>query len=228
MLSELSKSSNEEFPPDQKWTKETPIIDFSDDKITEFLKNVPSDLTSKELAVHLYFLVRDSFLYDPYHLDLRPESLKASEIIKKKRAWCVEKSILLATCARYFKIPARLGFAIVTNHIGVEKLVSYLGKDEIVFHGYVELFIDGNWVKCTPAFDKKVCRLSGVAPLDWDGENDSMFQEFEGGKRFMEYKHFYGVFDDVPVDLMNSEMKKHYPHLFEKEWNTKEFSFFHT
>lgn len=203
-------------------------FDFNSPEIRSFLQDFDTNLNEKELAIKLYTKVRDAFLYDPYHLNLRPEALVASKIVSKKRAWCVEKSILLATCARFFKIPSRLGFAIVTNHIGVDKLTFYLQKEEIVFHGYVELFVEGKWVKCTPAFDQRICRISNVSPLDWDGENDSMFQEFEGNQRFMEYKHFYGTFDSVPIELMNAEMKKHYPHLFEKEWNSKEFSFFHT
>jgi hypothetical protein len=41
----------------------------------------------------------------------------------------------------------------------------------------------------------------------------------------MEYVHDYGSFDDVPLELMKSEMKRHYPHLFEGNWESKEFSF---
>jgi hypothetical protein len=43
----------------------------------------------------------------------------------------------------------------------------------------------------------------------------------------MEYLHFYGIFSDVPIELMNAEMKKYYPHLFESAFNEKEFSFLH-
>jgi hypothetical protein len=209
------------------YLKSTIFLDFDSIEIQNYLKDIPQFESKRELAVFLYEKVRDGFLYDPYHLDLREKALKSSKIVSKNRAWCVEKSILLASCARYFKIPSRLGFAIVCNHIGVEKLISYLKKEEIVFHGYVELFLDEKWVKCTPAFDKRICRISNVSPLNWDGKNDSMFQEFEGENKFMEYKHFYGTFDDVPIKLMNDEMKKHYPHLFETSWNSKEFSFFH-
>jgi len=71
------------------------------------------------------------------------------------------------------------------------------------------------------------CGLGSGALLarDWDGETDSLFQEFDQGKRFMEYKFNYGTFNDVPINLMNSEMQKYYPHLFEESYDTKEFSF---
>jgi hypothetical protein len=209
------------------YLKDTFFLDYTHEYFDAFLAPIDPALPESELAIALYYLVRDAFLYDPYHLDLTHQGLKASNVLGKKRAWCVEKSSVLAACARRFGIPSRLGYAIVTNHIGVEKLKSYLRRDEIVFHGFVELFVNGTWVKCTPAFDTRICALTKVSPLDWDGKSDSLFQEFDQGKKFMEYLHFYGIFDDVPIQLMNDEMQKYYPHLFELEFNTREFSFKH-
>lgn len=212
----------------KEYLRETSFLNFNDPAFDHFCANLKLEaLTQKEKAIELYTFVRDAFLYDPYHLDITSEGLKASNVLSKRRSWCVEKSTVLAALARKHNIPSRLGYAIVTNHIGVEKLTSYLKRDEIVFHGYVELFINEKWVKCTPAFDKRICKLTKVAPLDWDGETDSMFQAFEGKSKFMEYIHFYGEFNDVPIELMNSEMKKYYPHLFEDKFNSKEFSFKH-
>lgn len=208
--------------------RETAYINFNNPEFDKFLVGI-SDKNKRQvdLAIELYNLVRDSFLYDPYHLNISSEGLIASRVLIKKRAWCVEKSTVLAACARRFGIPSRLGYAIVKNHIGVERLVQYLKREEIVFHGYVELYLDGKWVKCTPAFDPRVCRMSGVSVLTWNGRDDSMFQEFEKDVKFMEYIHFYGEFDDVPIQLMNTEMKKYYPHLFEQKFAAKEFSFVH-
>lgn len=213
-----------------EYLQETYYLDYNHPAFDAYLKDFPTDthrinLSSKETAIALYFKVRDGFIYDPYRLDLRKEALKASGMLHKSRAWCVEKAIVLAALARRFDIPSRLGYAIVTNHIGVEKLTAILQKNEIVFHGYVEMFIDGKWVKCTPAFDQKICSVSKVDPLDWDGETDSLFQEYSGGKQFMEYIHFYGDFADVPKQLMHDEMKIHYPHLFNEQHTGKNFYF---
>lgn len=209
-----------------EYLQETKFLDFNHPSFDQFLKDLDvADKTQKEIALLLYFFVRDYFIYDPYHLNLTENGLKASTVLNKNRAWCVEKSSVLAACARKYGIPSRLGYGIVTNHIGVEKLTSRLRREEIVFHGYVELYIDQQWVKCTPAFDERICQMIGVAPLDWDGETDSLFQEFAQGKKFMEYLHFYGDFSDVPYDLMRSEMKKYYPHLFERIYEERSFSF---
>ena len=136
-------------------------------------------------------------------------------MIERGSGYCVEKANFLAAVARACNIPARLGFAIVRNHIGTEKLQEILKSDLFVFHGYTELYIDGQWVKATPAFNKELCERFNVTPLEFDGEHHSVFQEFDAqGNKHMEYLHDYGIFAEVPRELMVDELKKHYPHLF--------------
>lgn len=209
------------------YLRPTSFLNYLEPVFQDYIQPFKTIENEKERAIALYNKTRDSFLYDPYHLDLRHDALTASNIIEKKRAWCVEKAIVLASGFRACGIPARLGYGIVVNHIGVEKLTKFLKRKEIVFHGYVEAYIDNKWVKCTPAFDPLVCKIAKVPILEWDGGNDALFHAYKGEELFMEYIHFYGNFEDVPIDLMNNEMKKYYPHLFEKEYNSRDFSFFH-
>lgn len=211
----------------QKYLCATPILEVKHKSIQNFIADINPSLSKKEQAIMMYNKVRDYFIYDPYHLDLRHEGLRSSVILRKRRAWCVEKSIVMATALRALNIPTKLGYGIVVNHIGVDRLTKILKRKEIVFHGYVSVYLNDKWVKATPAFDYGVCRLSGVEPLEWDGENDALLQAYQGDKEFMEYTHFYGEFNDVPVSLMNEEMKKYYPHLFEPRNNTRSFSFYH-
>ena len=114
------------------------------------------------------------------------------------------------------------------NHLGSDRLELYLRRKEITFHGYVNVFWKGNWSRCTPAFDKRVCRLQNVPVLEWDAKTDSLFQQELAHGKFMEYTHYYGEFSDVPLELMEAEMKRFYPHLFEKPYDEKHFSFFHS
>lgn len=52
--------------------------------------------------------------------------------------------------------------------------------------------------------------------VNFDGTTDSIFQEFDkSGKVFMQYLHDYGAFEDLPYKLYLSELKKHYPHIFD-------------
>ena len=50
-------------------------------------------------------------------------------------------------------IAARLGFADVRNHLTSERLRRTMGTDLFIFHGYTEIWLDGRWVKATPAFN---------------------------------------------------------------------------
>jgi len=203
----------------KEFLQPTEFLNFDNETVREFAeKNTVGAKTEKEKAVALYYAVRDGFQYDPYVLDLRKEGLKASNLLTRKRGYCVEKAILLAASARAVNIPSRLSFYIVRNHIATERLERALKKNYLVFHGAAEVFLDGNWLKTTPAFNKNLCKYLGVEPLEFDGTADSIFQEYDHkGNVFMEYLHEYGAFADLPYELYLQELAKHYPHIFDNE-----------
>lgn len=173
-------------------------------------------------AVALYYAVRDGYRYNPWDVSLAPEAFKASAVVGRtaeRGGHCIDKALLLAAAARVLGIPSRLHFANVRNHIGTAKLEELLGTDVLVFHGYAELFLEGRWVAATPAFNRELCAYLKVAPLEWDGRSDAIFQAFSTyGSRFMEYLHDYGTFADVPHALMVAEWRRHYPALREGSW----------
>ena len=64
-----------------------------------------------------------------------------------------------------------------------------------------ELHLGGRWVKATPAFNRELCDKVGIAPLEFDGERDSLFQPLDlEGRRHMEYVRDRGVFADLPLE----------------------------
>ncbi len=203
----------------QEYLQPTEFLNYDDASVREFAeRNSAGATTEREKAVKLYYAVRDGFQYNPNILDLRREGLKASDLLKRNRGYCVEKAVLLAASARAVDIPSRLSFYIVRNHIATDKLEKILKKNYLVFHGAAELFIDGKWLKTTPAFNKNLCKYLNVEPLEFDGSADSIFQEFDkSGNVFMEYLHEYGAFDDLPYQLYLDELRKHYPHIFENQ-----------
>ena len=207
----------------KEYLQPTEFLNFDDESVREFaMGNSAGATTEKEKAVKLYYAVRDGFQYNPNILDLRREGLKASDLLKRNRGYCVEKAVLLAASARAVGVPSRLSFYIVRNHIATDKLEKLLQKNYLVFHGAAEMFLDGKWLKTTPAFNKKLCDFLKVEPLEFDGETDSIFQEFDkSGNVFMKYLHDYGAFADLPYQLYLDELKKHYPHIFEDEKYTK-------
>ena len=201
----------------EEYLHPTKFIDSDTPEVIEYAHDhANASMTDSEKAVSLYLAVRDDIMYDPYHIILDPSAISASLTLKRKHGYCVEKSLLLAACGRVWGIPSRLGFSIVQNHLSSEKFIRMLRSDKFVFHGYNEFWIDNKWVKCTPAFNKTLCEKFGTKPLEFDGKQDSIFQEFSpDGKKYMEYIHEYGEFNDLPYDLFVSELKKHYPHLFD-------------
>jgi transglutaminase-like putative cysteine protease len=174
-------------------------------------------------AVALYYAIRDGFRYTPYG-SVEADAFRASETVQRsyeRGGHCIDKALLLAACARVVGIPSRLHFANVRNHIGTAKLEQLLGSDLLVFHGYAELFLDGRWVAATPAFNRELCAHLGVAPLEWDGRTDSVFQEHgENGARFMEYVEDHGTFPDVPYARMIAAWTRHYPAFRALGWPT--------
>jgi len=194
------------------------FINSDSEEVKQFTQKIIGSSTDPvEQAVKLYYAVRDGYNYNPFDIDFSREAMKASSLLKRNSGYCIDKACLLAACARSIGIPSRLGFAKVRNHIATEKLEEILKTNVLVFHGYTELFLNGKWVKATPAFNKSLCQKLGVAPLDFDGLQDSQFQPYnKEGSQFMEYLFDYGIFNDVPLELFISELKKHYPHLFER------------
>ena len=159
--------------------------------------------TPLDQAVRLFYAVRDGVRYDPYALTFTPEEFVASRIVHKRRAFCVPKAVLLAAGARALGIPARLGFSDVKNHLTSDKLREIMGTDVFAYHGYVELFLEGRWVKATPAFNRELCDHFAVRPLEFDGRADALFHEYsEDGRRHMEYVRDRGRFADLPYDAM--------------------------
>jgi transglutaminase-like putative cysteine protease len=157
----------------------------------------------REKAVALYYAVRDSIRYDAYRIDFSREGFRASRALADGYGFCISKAALLSAAARRVGIPARLGFGDVRNHLSTEKLRSKMKTDLFVFHGYSELYIDGRWVKATPAFNLGLCTKFGVLPLEFDGRADSVFHPFKAdGSLHMEYVRDRGTFADIPFELM--------------------------
>lgn len=165
-------------------------------------------------AVKLYYAVRDQILYDPYHFGEARSYFRASDCLRAKRGFCIPKAALLAAAARCVGIPARVGFADVRNHLSTKKLLELVGSDLFIWHSYTELYLDGQWVKATPAFNLSLCERFGVRPLEFDGRQDSLFHEYDqGGRRHMEYVRQRGHYPDVPYEELLADFKKAYPRL---------------
>lgn len=168
------------------------------------------DATAK--AVALYYAVRDGIRYDPYAAVMKPEYFQASHTIEAGRGFCVQKGIVMTAACRALGLAARPGYADVTNHLASQRIIDMLGSRLFVWHGYVEIYLDDRWVKCTPVFNEELCEKFNVAPLEWDGTEDSLFQPSDkDGNAYMTYENDHGVYFDLPFDEMHQGFIDEYP-----------------
>lgn len=188
--------------PLDQYLNPTAIIDSDHPSIRDFALRAGGNGSDPiACAVKLYLAVRDEIWYDPYAPFHRPDHYRASLVLKRGRGFCIPKASLLCAVARARNIPSRLGFANVRNHLATRQLLEFLGSDLFVYHAFTELFLDGKWVKATPAFNRELCERHKVPPLEFDGRNDSIFQPYnEQNRKFMEYVAFLETCADVPVD----------------------------
>lgn len=205
----------------KKYLTATPIIDSDSKIIIDYamsaIKDASDDPISK--AINLYLAVRDGIWYDPYIPFYRPEHYRASNVLKRGRAFCIGKACLLCALGRACGIPSRVGFADVHNHLATQQLIDYLGSNIFSYHGFMEFYLGGKWVKATPAFNKELCRKAKVRPLEFNGRQDSIFQPYnEEKKLFMEYITDHGTYADIPVDQIVDAWKIVYGHERVRRW----------
>lgn len=190
----------------------THIIDSDNRIVQKYAKEVVGNLTGPvEMAVKLYLAVRDGIRYDPYSPFYLPEHYRASFVLKRGKSFCIPKASLLCALGRACGIPSRVGLATVRNHLATRQLIDFLGTNLFVSHGFVEFYLEGRWVKATPAFNRELCERHHVSPLEFNGREDSLFQPYNlENQKFMEYVEFEGIFADIPVSHIVTGWKKAY------------------
>ena len=198
--------------PTKQHLEPTPIIESDHESVRLFARQHARRFDHPaDQAVNLYYAVRDRIRYNPYTFDLSVQRLKASATLETGEAWCVPKAALLAACCRAMGIPARMGFADVRNHLSTERLREQMKTDVFHWHGYTVIHLDGKWVKVTPAFNIELCEKFHLKPLDFNGQEDSLYHPFDlDGNKHMDYIRFRGEYDDVPLDEMRASFMKLY------------------
>lgn len=182
------------------FTSATAFVDCDHPDVMAFAQQHAKGQDARERAVALTMAVRDGFRYDPYRLDLSPQGMRASTVVQQGYGWCVPKAVLLAAVCRAVGIPARLGFADVRNHLSTARMRETMSTDVFLWHGYTDIWLDGQWVKATPAFNIELCERFGLLPLEFDGRADSIYHAFDRvGNRHMEYVRQRGTFADLPL-----------------------------
>ncbi len=170
----------------------------------EMIRRLARDLTAgadtaTERAVRLFYFVRDQIKYDPLAPMLTEEDYTASTILQRGFGYCVQKATLLTALARAAGLACRLHFADLHNHLVPDRLQELMGTDMFVYHGYVEFFLEGRWIKATPAFDRAMCEKHGFHPVEFDGQSHAVFYPTDRqGRKHIEYVRDRGFAADLP------------------------------
>jgi transglutaminase-like putative cysteine protease len=213
---ELLKAERDDIVRDgatfEAYSRPGELIDADHPKIATYARRVAGEGTDREKALRLYYAVRDELRYDPYNTPMRREAYRASATLEAGHGFCINKAGVLAAVCRASGIAARVGYADVRNHMTTRRLSELMGSDMFYYHGYAEVWLDGRWVKATPAFNRELTEKFGLKPLDWDGVADSIYHPFDlSGRRHMEYLAYRGVFADIPFEEIRGAFRHYYP-----------------
>lgn len=168
----------------------------------------------RDKVVALYYAVRDGVDYDVYGTDLSRPGLRASTIATTRRGFCLHKSILYAAAVRSIGIESRLVSGLVRNHLASDRLKQLVGGD-VFLHWLTQIRIDRQWLYVTPVFNKLLCKLYRMAPLEFDGTADALYQPFdEQGRQHMEFLGHKAEHDDVHYGRVTEMIRRRHPGMF--------------
>jgi hypothetical protein len=112
----------------------------------------------------------------------------------------------------------------VRNHLSTARLRESMGTDVFYYHGYSSIYLDGCWLKATPAFNVELCDKFRLLPLEFDGTEDSIFHAFDAnGRKHMEYIRDRGEFADVPVEDLQRTLREKYPSMMGSGLDSADF-----
>ncbi len=208
---------NEKF---KETLKSTFFIDWKHpsvlQKAKELTEGIEDDINK---AIKLFYFVRDGIRYSvkDSRLSYDKKEWKPSLTLEKGYAFCIPKAILLASLARAVGIPSKLHFVDIVNHMTSDRLKKNMGSNLFIFHGFVELFLNGRWVEANCAFDKELCIRKNFPWVDFDGVKDGLFASTNNdGEPFVEYIKDRGVYNDAPHQEIMQTWAIEYPNRYEK------------
>jgi transglutaminase-like putative cysteine protease len=165
-----------------------------------------------EFIIKLFYYVRDEVRYELFIDYFNRGSYKASNTLSRRYGYCVQKAIALAALYRASFIPARVCFADIINHNLPSQIYELFKTNQFVYHGYVEAYINGRWVKLTPAFDKEASSKMNIDPLEFDGYNDVVLPKYNrDGKIQFTYVKYRGCYREFPYEDLVREFLRVYP-----------------
>lgn len=175
-----------------------------------------------EALQKIFLFVRDQIPYNMYAVSGNPIHYKASTILQMGTGYCLQKAILFTALGRAAGIPGRLVLVAIRNHLTPPDVVDILGGNVFFPHAYSQFYIEERWVNVAATYDKPLCERIGAAVPEFDGRSDTLLPATDlVGRRFIEYIEHYGIFDDLPWQLIVDKLPEYYSSGLD-EWFTDE------
>ena len=195
-----------------KYLKETEFINYSSSVVQNIISKLNlDDLDEVEKAKKLFNYVRDATKYSIKGVSLEHDSFKASFTLKQDSSYCIPKAIALCTLARSVGIPSRIHLVDFINHRLTPELEKLWGTNLMASHAFTEMYLNGRWVKATPALDTKTCSDHRFRLVEFDGIHDGMLHSTDiDGNKHVEYVNDHGTFDDLPLELISKIFMDNY------------------
>ncbi len=128
----------------ERYLKETPMLDFSDESIRRLIENRKwQDLDEFHRLCSIYNCVRDEILFG-YNTD---DSIPASRVLHDGYGQCNTKGTLFMALLRACGIPCRIhGFTIDKKlQKGAMTGLVYKAAPQNIFHSWVEVYFENTW-----------------------------------------------------------------------------------
>ncbi|MEW5764008.1 MAG: transglutaminase-like domain-containing protein [Acidobacteriota bacterium] len=192
----------------------TPGVDCDEPEIKALAARVTDGARDAgEAAVRLFAFVRDGIRYIPFAPFLAIEDYHGRAALERGYGFCTQKSSLLVGLCRAAGIPARFRYADLVNHNLPGRLGWVLGSDRMIYHTYVEIFLDGRWLKATPSFEKSLCEKMGWRLVEFDGTKDAVLHALDlSGRPHIEYVQDRGALPHIPLaDMLATWLREYGP-----------------
>lgn len=151
-------------------------------------------------VAEVFYFVRDRIYYSPYVPFEQPEDYRASRVLERGQGFCIPKAALAATLFRCLGFPCKLYFADIINHKAPEKFKKLM-NNLFIHHCYVGVFLEGEWLKLAPTFNREIFTAIRVAANDFDGRGHALLPATDlDGNPFVEYVKDHGERDDIPYE----------------------------
>jgi len=191
------------------------------------VKDKATGLTEGALTVHeklknIFKYVRDDIKFQfPMEGDLIP----ASKIIENGYGQCNNKSTLFLALCKAAGIPARIHFSLISKEIqkGFFKGIPYQLIPDEISHSWVEVYVDGKWMKIDGYINDKTLHdasLKKLSELNWEvgfsvankthNANPDLNFEDENFVQMSAVTESHGVYDD-PSEYYKTPFYKNRP-----------------